>query len=181
MGNLLPLLTHTDKLKGIKHLKAQPPQGHANVFVLIFISFCFCFFVEVKPFHALFITHTVSKIYLSALRTTKDKWRFHTHAVLSAERGVLFLLLFHIKWPICLFWQTTMHVYGALRNKNSRQLLHSGLPLFPASRLQSRAGASRRNGIFVHGPGSHGEARGAQKLILERLRSWRRVRRRSSH
>lgn len=110
---VLPLLTHTDwhdKRKDIGHLKAPPPQGHANVFVLILSVFLFfVFFVKLKEFYAPFVSvwtpmetkGAASKsIYL---RTTKDKCCFHTHAVLSVQRGALFLVLFHIKWQICLF------------------------------------------------------------------------------
>lgn len=149
-GSLLPLLTHTDwhdKRKDMKHLKAPPPQGHANVFVLIFIYFFF-FLLSSKNFmHYLSVCEHQWKqkaqpqnLFI-CFTTHHDKCCFHTHAVLSVQRGALFLVLFHIKWQICLFGN--QHVCGVLRNKNSWQLLHSGLPLFPASCLQSQGGASR--------------------------------------
>lgn len=65
----------------------------------------------------------------------------HTCSVVSSKRGSVLGVVPH-QMANMSFWQPTC-VCGVLQNKNSWQLLHSGLPLFPASCLQSQGGASR--------------------------------------
>lgn len=119
------------------------------------------------------------KICVSALRTTKDKCCFHTHAVLSVQRGALFLVLFHIKWQICLFGNQHVCVV-CCRTKIAGScctlVSHSFLHLV----CKVKVVRAVWNGIFIHRP-PHGKGKGAEKLILEHPRSMKHVRRHSLH
>lgn len=190
-GFLLPLLTHTnwhDKRKDIKHLKAPPPQGHANVFVLILSIFFF--FVKFKEFYALFVSvwtpmetkGAASKsIYLlydpprtNAAFTHMQCCRFKEGLCswcCSTSNGKHVFLATNMCVVCC-----GTKIAGSCCTLVSHSFLH----------LVCKVKVVRAvwNGIFIHRLGlqrPHGKGKGAEKLILEHPRSMKHVRRHSLH